>query len=97
MHSLTECIESYLKPELLDGDNMFHVESIGKKVPAIKGLKIGKLPHIMSIHLKRFVFDFTGPNIVQKKLNDQVRFPTVLDMNKYVAGRKKQRNSLEGA
>jgi hypothetical protein len=97
MHSLSECIESYLKPELLDGDNMVFVESVEKKVPAIKGLKIGKLPYIMSVHLKRFVFDFSGPSIVQKKLNDQVRFPMVLDMNKYVAGRTKARSTaLEG-
>ena len=94
MHSLSECIESYLKPELLEGDNMVWVESVGRKVPAIKGLKIGKLPNIMSIHLKRFVFDFSGPTIIQKKLNDQVRFPMVLDMNKYVGGRKKL--NLEG-
>ena len=46
----------------------------------------------MSIHLKRFVFDFSGPNIVQKKLNDQVRFPSLLDMNKYVAGRRRARS-----
>lgn len=97
MHSLSECIESYLKPELLDGDNMIRVDSVDRKVPAIKGLKIGKLPHVMSVHLKRFVFDFTGPSIVQKKLNDQVRFPLVLDMNKYVAGRKRVRESMEGA
>ena len=95
MHSLSECIESYLKPELLEGDNMVLVESVGRKVPAIKGFKIGKLPKIMSIHLKRFVFDISGPTVVQKKLNDQVRFPMVLDMNKYVGGRKKL--NLEGS
>ena len=95
MHSLSECIESYLKPEILEGDNMVLVESVGRKVPAIKGFKIGKLPKIMSIHLKRFVFDISGPTIVQKKLNDQVRFPMILDMNKYVGGRKKL--NLEGS
>ena len=49
------------------------------------GLKFGRLPPILSVQLKRFVYDFSGPSIVQKKLNDQVKFPMILDMNKYVA------------
>ncbi len=86
MHSLTECIEMYLRPEILDGDNKYYAEKYDKKVDAIKGLKFGKLPQIMSVQLKRFVYDFSGPSIVQKKLNDVVKFPMILDMNKYVAG-----------
>ena len=86
MHSLTECIEMYLRPEILDGDNKYYAEKYDQKVDAIKGLKFGKLPQIMSVQLKRFVYDFSGPSIVQKKLNDVVKFPMILDMNKYVAG-----------
>jgi hypothetical protein len=88
MQSLTECIEMFLKPELLDGDNQYYAEKFEKKVDAIKGLKFGKLPPIMSVQLKRFVYDFSGNYVVQKKLNDQVKFPMVLNMNKYVATRR---------
>ena len=56
MHSLNECIESYLKPELLDGDNMVHVESVERKVPAIKGLKIGTYDVHYSIKSTFLVF-----------------------------------------
>jgi hypothetical protein len=87
MHSLTECIEMFLKPEILDGDNKYYAEKFNMKVDAIKGLKFGKLPQIMSVQLKRFVYDFTGPTIVQKKLNDVVKFPMILDMNRYVGRR----------
>jgi ubiquitin carboxyl-terminal hydrolase 47 len=85
MSSLLECIEHFLEPEVLEGDNQYFVESIGRKVDAIKGLKFSKLPQIMSVQLKRFVFDFSGDSIVHKKINDEVRFPFILDMNKYVA------------
>jgi hypothetical protein len=54
---------------------------VGRKVDAIKGLKFSKLPHIMTVQLKRFVYDFTG---MQKKVNDRVTFPMLLDMNTYV-------------
>jgi hypothetical protein len=90
MKSLTECIEHYLEPEILDGDNQYFAESVGRKVDAIKGLKFSKLPQVMSVQLKRFVYDFSGENIVQKKINDTVKFPMVLDMNKYVSTRRKR-------
>eukprot|EP01041_Mallomonas_annulata_P003615 gene3615-7195_t len=85
MNSLVDCIEYYLTPELMDGDNKYFAEEHNKKVDAIKGLKFNKLPQILSIQLKRFVYESQGNNIIQKKLNDQVRFPFILDMNKYVA------------
>lgn len=84
MHSLTDCIEYYLQPELMDGDNKYYAEKYDKKVDAIKGLKFNKLPKILSVQLKRFVYESQGSYVTQKKLNDQVRFPMILNMNKYV-------------
>lgn len=92
MHSLSECIESFLRPELLSGDNQYFAESVGRKVDAIKGLKFGQLPKIISCNLKRFVYDFSGGDITQKKLNEVVRFPMILDMNKYVASKRVMKN-----
>ena len=88
MHSLTECIEYYLTPEVLDGDNKYFAESVGYKVDAIKGLKFSKLPQIMFVQLKRFVYDFTGDHVVQKKINEQIKFPLYLNMNKYISDNK---------
>lgn len=85
MKSIRECIEHYLEPEILDGDNQYFAESVGRKVDAIKGLKFGSLPNVMAVQMKRFVFDFTGESIVQKKINDKVTFPLFLDMNNYVS------------
>lgn len=85
MHSIHECVEHFLEPEILDGDNQYFVESVGRKADAIKGLKFGRLPQIMSVQLKRFVYDFSGDIIVNKKINEEVRFPFILDLNKYVS------------
>ena len=38
MHSLTECFEHYLTPEILDGDNKYYAESVGYKVDATQAL-----------------------------------------------------------
>ena len=84
--SLSEAIELYLKPEVLDGDNQYYAESVSRRVDAIKGLKIKKIPYILTFQLKRFVFDFTSEDLVQKKLNDSVSFPMYLNMNKFVSG-----------
>eukprot|EP01035_Chromulina_nebulosa_P019574 gene19574-25475_t len=100
LKSLEECIEMYLQPEILDNENQYYAEPVGKKVDAIKGIKISKLPFILSIQLKRFVFDFTGNSVVQKKINDVISFPMVLDMNKYVSNKKKsniENNNLNDA
>ena len=94
LKSLPECIEAYLQPEILDGENKYYAESFGKKVTAIKGLKFGKLPRIMSVQLKRFVYDFSNGNMTQKKVNDCVSFPMLLDMNKYVAKTKTKKSKL---
>ena len=39
----------------------------------------------MTIQLKRFIYDFSGVNVVQKKVNEVVKFPYLLDMNKYIS------------
>ena len=95
MKTLTECIEMFLRPEILDGENKYYAEKYDRKVDAIKGLKFGKLPQIMSVQLKRFVFDFSSDYVVQKKLNDQVKFPMILDMNKYLAKKKRMKRDVE--
>src|SRR5690606_12992343 len=71
MHSLDECLQYFLKPEILDGDNKYYCEPFDRKVAAIKGLKFQSLPYILTIQLKRFDYDPRTFNRI--KLNDQVR------------------------
>ena len=91
-HSLLECIELYLLPELMDGDNKYYAEKYNCKVDAIKGFKFNKLPHILSIQLKRFITQYFNGNIIQKKINEIIKFPILLDMNKYVISNDDDKN-----
>ena len=96
LKNLSECIDAYVRPEILDGENKYYADCVKRKVTAIKGLKFGKLPQIMSVQLKRFVYDFSGVSMIQKKVNDAVSFPMLLDMNKYVAKRSKSVSKKKG-
>jgi ubiquitin carboxyl-terminal hydrolase 47 len=93
--SLDEAIMLFLKPEVLDGDNQYFVESASRKSDAIKGLKIGRIPYVLTFQLKRFVYDFSTGDVVQKKLNDCVSFPMFLDMNKYLARSADEKRTSE--
>jgi ubiquitin C-terminal hydrolase len=55
--SLEESLTSYVQGELMEGDNAYFCETIGRAVTAVKRMSIKELPHTLSIHLKRFEFD----------------------------------------
>ncbi|CAM9388074.1 unnamed protein product, partial [Ectocarpus sp. 6 AP-2014] len=82
MKSVPESLEYFLKPEVLDGDNQYCCQACDKKVDAVKGLKFERLPYLLSLQLKRFDFDYD--TFQRIKLNEEMRFPLILDMNKYV-------------
>ena len=53
----------------------------GKKVDAIKGLRFARFPTILTLQLKRFIFD---PVTMQRiKLHHCVTFPATLDMSRW--------------
>lgn len=47
-----------MQGELMEGDNAYHVEHLGKRVAAVKRTAIKQLPQMLCIHLKRFEFDY---------------------------------------
>ena len=91
---LTECIDAFVKEEVLEGDDAWYIsffETIFDAVRncpkckrpqrATKQLRIARLPTILVIHLKRF--RYAGP--WRDKLNTFVDYPTQnLDLTKYV-------------
>ena len=79
--SLEMAIENYLKPEQLDGDNQYACQDCNKKVDALKGVKLGKCPQILSFSLNRFTLDYE--TFQRVKVLERVSFPLVLNMNDY--------------
>jgi len=81
--SVDESLRSFLAPEKLEGDNQYYCEEADAKFDAIKGFRLEKLPYLLTLQLKRFDLDYA--TLQRVKLNDQVRFPRVLNMNPFVA------------
>lgn len=80
--SIEEAMKGFVTPETLDGNNQYFCEKCDKKCDAHKGLKFKKFPYILTLHLKRFDFDYQTLNRI--KLNDKVTFPAKFNLNGFV-------------
>lgn len=67
--SIEEALSAFVQPETLDGNNQYFCEKCNKKCDAHKGLKFKNFPYILTLHLKRFDFDYT--TMYRIKLNDK--------------------------
>ncbi|XP_050541895.1 ubiquitin carboxyl-terminal hydrolase 47-like isoform X2 [Daktulosphaira vitifoliae] len=84
--TIMEALRGFTQPETLDGNNQYFCERCNKKCNAHKGLKFSKFPYIMTLHLKRFDFDYN--TMYRIKLNDKVEFPLKLNVNRFVSNNK---------
>ncbi|XP_032959920.1 ubiquitin carboxyl-terminal hydrolase 17-like protein 6 [Rhinolophus ferrumequinum] len=78
-HSVTHALELLVKPENLDGENLYHCSFCLKKVPASKTLTLHTSSKVLILLLKRFS-DFTG-----SKVEKAVQYPEHLDMQQYLS------------
>eukprot|EP00775_Hariotina_reticulata_P001572 gene1572-1911_t len=83
MGSLEKSLDDYVKGELMEGDNAYLCEELGRRVPAVKRAAIKHLPQMLCVHLKRFEFDYH--NMTRYKVRDRFEFPLEIDMFKYTA------------
>ncbi|CAG8473776.1 11279_t:CDS:2 [Funneliformis mosseae] len=79
--TLHQCLNAFIKEEILDGDDAWNCSKCRVPRRAIKQLSISRLPDVLLIHLKRF--SFSGP--FRDKLETMVSFPIRdLDLTLYV-------------
>lgn len=79
--TLADCLEEFVKEEILDKDDAWHCPNCKKARKATKKLTITRLPHMLIIHLKRF----TNRGLWRDKLNTMIDFPLKnLNLTKYV-------------
>ena len=64
-----EALRGFVKPEILDGNNQYHCDNCERKCDAHKGLKFKTFPYLLTLHLKRFDFDYQTLHRI--KLNDR--------------------------
>ena len=88
--SIEEALKAFVQPETLDGNNQYFCEKCNKKCDAHKGLKFKKFPYILTLHLKRFDFDYQTLHRI--KLNDKVTFPQHLNLNSFVPSATMEQN-----
>uniref|UniRef100_A0A7G3B1T1 Ubiquitin carboxyl-terminal hydrolase 47 n=1 Tax=Lutzomyia longipalpis TaxID=7200 RepID=A0A7G3B1T1_LUTLO len=80
--SIEEALRAFVQPETLEENNQYSCDTCNKKCNAHKGLKFSKFPYILTLHLKRFDFDYQTMRRI--KLNDKVTFPQTLNLNNLV-------------
>lgn len=80
--SIEEALRAFIQPEILNGNNQYSCGKCDKKCDAHKGLKFSKFPYILTLHLKRFDFDYQTFHRI--KLNDKVTFPQTLNLNGFI-------------
>ncbi|KAG0228549.1 ubiquitin-specific protease doa4 [Actinomortierella wolfii] len=82
--TLLSCLDAFIEPEVMEGDNAWHCPRCKKPRKAIKQLTISKLPDVLLIQLKRFASD--GP--FKNKIKAKVDYPIAnLDLTKYLPPR----------
>ncbi|XP_076764175.1 ubiquitin specific protease 47 [Xylocopa sonorina] len=91
-NSVEEALKAFVQYEILHGSNQYHCEKCNKKCDAHKGLKFTKFPYLLTIHLKRFDFDFKTFHRI--KLNDKVTFPDILNLNPFIASAPNAESSV---
>jgi hypothetical protein len=79
--NILESLENYIQGDKLEGENQYYSEFEGKHVDAVKTYSIMKLPEILTLHLKRFEYDYERKRNI--KINDRLEFPRTLDMFPY--------------
>eukprot|EP00798_Chlamydomonas_sp_ICE-L_P003511 gene3511-13582_t len=71
--SLEKSLESYVQGELMEGENAYYCEEVGRSVTALKRTCIKDLPQTLVVHLKRFEY----------KVRERFEFPVTLCMFRF--------------
>lgn len=90
--SLEEALKAFVTPELLSGTNQYRCSNCDSMCDAHKGLKFTRYPYLLTIHLKRFDFDYQTFHRI--KLNDRVTFPNQLDLSEFLDVLSKDDNAM---
>eukprot|EP00970_Alexandrium_tamarense_P013269 scaffold3306_cov287-Alexandrium_tamarense.AAC.1 len=74
------CLDSYTRPEFLDGDNQYLCSGCNKKNDAVRSLVFERLPPVLNLQLARYVFDYESYN--KKKISTKVLLPRTLEVSR---------------
>lgn len=85
---IQQCLDSYLHPEQLDGDNQYFCATCDKKCDAVRELVFNQLPPVLNIQLARYVFD--RKTLAKQKVRTKVLLPRTIDVP-FIGGSKRSK------
>ena len=80
-----KCLEYFVTPEILQGDNSYKCHNCKASVSASKTFSFHRPPNVLTIQLKRFS-SFMG-----NKINKDVTYPSKLNIGPYMSGLQKDK------
>jgi len=83
---ITESLDEFTETETMKDENAYFCEKCNSKQTAQKSIKFKTFPRILNLQLKRFEYDWERD--VRVKLHDEISFPMLLDMSKYLVDPK---------
>ena len=81
LETLEQALRHFVRQERMEGADAWRCGRCGAR-SSKKDTRFERLPELMMLHLKRFVFD--RATMRRRKLNHRVSFPETLDMSPYV-------------
>ena len=79
--NIQESLDSFVKGEMLEGENAYFCELCNKKVDSLKRTCFHTVPQTLVLHLKRFEMNYDTWE--KSKLNDTFAFPMIIDLSPY--------------
>ena len=92
LDSIDQGLEQFVRGESLDGENQYFCEKCNTKVPAMKQVLIETPPNLLTIHLKRFEFNYQ--TLSNEKINSKCSFPLELNIRPYCATMQGDANDI---
>ena len=87
--TIYDCLNLYLKEEILENDNKWENEKTNEYVKVRKNIKIWNLPKILIVSFNRF-------NNSSHKINKFIEYPTILDLSTYCNNSNNNKFELYG-
>ena len=83
MSTLFGCLDLFTRLEKLGSDQKLYCQNCKERQDSLKQMSIGKLPLVLSLHVKRFEHSFVKRS--SRKIDQYLHFPFSLDMTPYLS------------
>lgn len=82
--NIYECLDNFVNKETLDENNKWKCDKCEEKSCAEKQTKIWRTSDYIIFHFKRFFHTMTSMGAILRKNNDNILYPEIINLHKYV-------------